>query len=719
MNVAEITGRVKDVLKNNSIIIITKSGNTYTLDTGTFFVPIKENDIIYAKCNFQHNDTNSKNLILSDNPFVIIPTDSESIKNAFIKANNKRFTYNKAEDLFTVLVDKAGSTEAVSDYLDEISVKYHDKKDNTYLEILKPEVTHLQAINILEHFYKERAIRKLYLLGLTKTDIKNAKLSVNEIHKLCLENPFSITSLKIEKCEQILARQNKTIGLEDKLIAIIVREIERICEAYGHIGIPSWYILKMWPNFVQYYPKLCTHYGIIGELEMIYPKDNYIAETVVAQRISKLINAETTQFGEIKFDNPNLTLEQQQAVIGALNNQISIITGAAGTGKTTVIGEIIHQLTAKGDVEYDVSAFTGKAVARLRKVLQSNKATTLDRLISKYGDRKFEYLIIDEISMVTIELLYRVFKTFTHGFSLILVGDPNQLEPIGQGHFLNAILCTKIVNRFHLTENKRVYNATGGRNLIICNSLNMLDTEVPFEFETGPEFQVINSDNIQVIELILIQLQKALVQADDITIVTTYNEYITNLNKIFQQIFNINTKFSLDSKGRVLTLNDRVTNNSNDYKLNIMNGDSGKIIECDQKFVKVQFEDGTVVKFNTTIKNKNQQENTDQEEDTNPDVSQIDISYAMTGHKMQGSENKYIICWFPSNPVNKGFLNLNFLYTALTRSQVGVYIVGNLEQVKAGISTKPKPRYDKLAQRIINLCPNVKSKEVEKIEFYD
>jgi exodeoxyribonuclease V alpha subunit len=297
-----------------------------------------------------------------------------------------------------------------------------------------------------------------------------------------------------------------------------------------------------------------------------------------------------------------------------------------------------------------------------------------------------------------------------------MVGDPNQLPPIGVGSLLNALIKCNLINRYHLTENKRIMNTSGDRNLIMVNALGMINNEPGefFQFEAGSEFQPINSNDINVVESILLSLKGSGVPASDITIETPFNEHLLKLNKIFQKIYNTPVEYTTDSKGRVLLLNDRVTHNKNDYNLNIMNGDTGIIIQCDPKFVKVKFTDDAIFNFSTQIVNENtndgSQEIVESDEKADPDVSHIDISFATTVHKMQGSENKYIIGWIPTDDKNKNFLDVNLLYTAFTRPRMGIYIVGDIAQISEGVRTRPKQRFDKLSERIIKLCPNVKPK---------
>jgi exodeoxyribonuclease V alpha subunit len=706
LQVAEIFGTVKDVIKDKSINVITQSENIYTIDITNFFIPTHPGDKIYAKCKFSTNDTNIKNLILLENPLITISNNIEHIKECFMKSS-KMFGHIKATKLTDHLLTQITITE-LPNFIDNLACNYNKKQNQVFLEPLKPICNEMTAMFLLRYWYKNRCLRQLYLFGLNNKEIRDSELNAIEIKNHCLNNPYQILSLSLEKCDSILLRQNKIASTEDKKAAQIIREVNEYSNQ-GHTCIPTWLVLKKWPDFTQYYPKLCSTYNLVGDKEAIYLRKNYEMEIFVTEFINKLIHTPKVDFGEVKFTDPKISDDQKNAVTKALNNNISVIQGIAGSGKTTIIKEIIYNLESN-DIKFEVSSFTGKAVARLREVIGKNTPCTLDRLIMRYADHKFDYLIIDEISMVTTELIYRLKQTFTHDFKLILVGDYNQLEPIGIGCFYRQLLKAGLIDINQLTTNYRIINTTGDRNLIMVNTIGMINLEEGeiFEFETGDEFQVVNSNDIQMVKCILTILQNAGISADEITILTAFTKHLDRLNKIFQEIYNTTKVHTIDSRGRVLLLNDRVTHNYNNYDTNIMNGDTGLICEVDKKFIKVKFSDNSIHKFNTEIKNTNYE---DEKGDDEPDVGSLDISFAMTTHKLQGSENKYIICYFPTDDWNKGFLNLNFLYTAFTRARLGIYIVGDKDQILEGIRTLPRIRNDKLSDRLKEL--NMKDKENE------
>jgi hypothetical protein len=725
--IAEISGVITDINYTNKYFeVYTKKNKSYIINYGERFLPVELDDLFYGRVSFKDNNTQSTELNLITDPFVILPTDSDSLINLFVKSKSF-INKSKAESLYSILQLKNPN---VSDYLDTLSSEYNKYRNNNSLDSLKPTLSEKSAEIFVKFWYKRRVLRQLYLLGLNNREIKNSRISELQTYKTLLENPYKVSSISIEKSDNILIRQNKNIDVNIRNTAIIFREFQKMCESRNYINIPNWMILKIWPNFAQMYPVLNREYSIIGDLECIYTRYNYDVECLVANVICNLLKTEKyTNFTNLQFTDSNLTTDQKESVIHALNNNISIITGAGGTGKTTVIREIVNQLQLK-ECKFEVCSFTGKAVSRLREVLGSNFPLTLDRLIAKFKDNMFEYLIIDEISMVCVELIYRLFITFTHKFRLILVGDINQLEPTGVGAFLDQLLKTNLISVYTLTTNHRVISCKNNINLILSNTLGMINTEPddpePFEFIPGSEFQMIDNSDIRVVSVILNSLKNAGISEDDIIILTPFNKHCVNLNKIFQSVYNKNVNndsFTIDSNRRILYVGDRVTHNYNDYSNNIVNGESGKIIECKPEYVRVQFSDSKIFKFNTVIKvrddlnefeSENKSENkaeskenkNDSENKAESDVGSLDVSYSITVHKSQGSEWKYVIHYIPTDSLNDSFLDKRFIYTAFSRAKIAEFVIGDITAINVCIRKPLKQKYDKLADRIITLNNN-------------
>lgn len=692
----QFKGRCKDHYpKEKKANLLTASGQIYSLFYGTFFLPIMCGDFIYAKCNFKNNDPKSKELILTSNPLVQLGVDEPCIKMEIKNGAGKYFSDQRIEQLYDKFVDEAKGKANVSSYIDKMAESYNNTKSKGLTMALSPICNELQAQALLTYWYKKRVLRGLYLMGLNNSEINNLKeqFSIEEIYKNCIENPYLLTDIKIEKCDDILARQNKVIGETDKMVAILAREIDRICKQRSHTGIQSWLVLKMWPLFPQFMEKLVQQYGVVGDLETIYPAINYTAEISVCNRIVELLKAEKYDFGEVKFYDEKTTDDQKDAVRNALNSWVYMIQGDAGTGKSTTIKEIVKNLEEKEE-KFKCGAFTGKSCSRLREILGKNHPSTLDRLISQNTEH-FDWLIIDEFTQTGLSLLYRFLKKFTHKFHIIFVFDLKQLQSINYGNPAFQLVTSNIVPSSTLIYNHRIQSG-GKLNKILVNALGMFNTDDGeyFDFKAGTEFQLYNNDTMIPITEILKMLKNSNVEAKDIQIITYYNKHLALLNKTFQDVYKSSDEFCIDSSGRVLFKNDRVVNNKNDYETNIMNGDCGIITFVSPDKIKVFYEAYNHTETYSTSINK------DDMDYKEADVGRLDVAFATSIDKFQGSQAKFIILYCPTDAINKSFLDMNRLYTTFTRAMVAFFAVGNILQLLEGARKSPRYRHDKLAFRL-------------------
>jgi exodeoxyribonuclease V alpha subunit len=212
-------------------------------------------------------------------------------------------------------------------------------------------------------------------------------------------------------------------------------------------------------------------------------KHIYNIEKSVSQFIHKSIDKTAEIYEEDKLNADNiignfyecktLTDEQKTAVNNALKARLSIVTGGGGVGKSTIIREIARNLSIRG-VGYIVCSFTGKAVSRLHEIMKNKNAITIDRFIMKTKERKVndakfdisavKHIIIDEASMVTTELFYRLLQQLDSDVSITFVGDLNQLPAIGWGSLMKELINCGRVPTFYLTKNQRIQPTITGSN---------------------------------------------------------------------------------------------------------------------------------------------------------------------------------------------------------------------------------------------------------------
>lgn len=282
------------------------------------------------------------------------------------------------------------------------------------------------------------------------------------------------------------------------------------------------------------------------------------------------------------------------------------------THNTTCISQIVHNLELRG-ILYAICAFVGKAVARIREVTKKRNPATIHRLIhntkrckkteymdmtgkkkSQFDkdipDSEYEHIIIDEASMVTTELLYDFLRAYPGVKKLTLVGDVNQLAPIKWGNLFQQLLKSETVPVYRLTTNYRVYTANGEMDGIIMNA-NMLvthDMEFPFEFIPTNNFTVMEG-GVDKVYGIIQGCFGAGVNSDQLVVLSPYKSYLPEINKEFQDIYDLGARYVKDYKGVKWMINDRVMLKVNDADIGVFNGETGVIRDVSSKAILVDF----------------------------------------------------------------------------------------------------------------------------------
>jgi len=381
-----------------------------------------------------------------------------------------------------------------------------------------------------------------------------------------------------------------------------------------------------------------------------------------------------------------------------------VITGGAGTGKTTIIAEILHHLERK-QIKYQLVSFTGKAVGRMKEVTKRNSPSTLHRLIYKKDIKsvpRFQYLIVDEASMVTIRLFMQFYAKYcpSNGFTykIILVGDPHQLPPIpnsGPGMFFSQIVESGLVKTYRLVKNHRCdLTGDGVMDGIKLNAVALIDKILgdPDDdiytdyYEGSSEFRFTMTDNFTVMGggldevtaiIDLLRMINPSLRPRDIKVICPYrnrkdastgaiDKIIDNLNHMCQRIYETGSEKSLtDSRGVKWRVDDLVRLKKNNYAegLEKMNGEEGIIVDILDPNVPypknlgfagdadraqqdlthsrliIQFHDGTRVPYVARYTSRGSY---------HPRSLDVLIhAYAATVHEAQGSEWEYVIGYLP------------------------------------------------------------------------
>lgn len=424
----------------------------------------------------------------------------------------------------------------------------------------------------------------------------------------------------------------------------------------------------------------------IGEDEFVYDRDIYKAEKSCAINLSRLQNEKYIFDVKINEDFDAFSKEQEIAIKEAFNNMLLVITGGPGTGKTTIIKAICNILN-ENNLKFNLAAPTGRAAKRMQESTE-NVAFTIHRLIgikpespipefNEENTLDCDYVILDEASMIDIKLMDKLLKALSSKTALILVGDHNQLPSVGAGNVLKDILDTDI----KAVRLKKIFRQAKESNIVV-NAHKINDGLYPILNQKNKDFFFINSNskNFQndLLDLVKNRLPNyyKLDPINDIQILAPSKKSlwgIVNINDLCQKELNKNPNL-IKINNRIFKLGDKVMQVRNNYELEslnpddfddgVYNGDIGRIIDIDKNMesLKVEFYDGNIVSYKKE------------------DVKDLDLSYAITIHKSQGSEFDCVL--IPMMPASFMLLNRNLLYTAITRAKKLVILLGEKKILK-------------------------------------
>jgi hypothetical protein len=681
-----------------------------------FFCPVHDGDSLEGMVVLM-KDKKGEFLNFVRKPFVEICMDRSSIIRYWKKVlRGTGFGNVKGGHLYDTLERLSGDRE-VTEYLSDYASKFVAKKSVEYLSPLLHDLNQKQAEKLMEAWYKARNLRRLYLLGLNNKEIDGAYMSADKIYELCMSNPFRVLSIPTDKCIEICNH----VGIEptdDQLrCAIISRRLKNNVDNSEWTCTPAHNVLREFPDFVNRYEALVEDYGICMNFDSIYLGYQNTVEGKVAEYLINLMYSDRPVVEEPVFSNPLLTEEQMAAVTMSLCNNVSIITGGAGTGKTTIIREIVYNLETL-EIPYAVTSFTGKAVARIREVIGKQAPSTMHMMKASPNKYAFNILIIDETSMVNMNLFYKFIEVFTHNFRIVFVGDFNQLQPIGWGALFHQLVNSGTLPIARLSKNHRsdaVVDIDGiveNSNAIINYSKLSRDERVltPLNFINTANFSLFDGSLDNVVDFVD-TLHRNGVNQEAITVIAPYNNVLRSLNIQCQQIFNDGNRSVVDPKGVLWMVGDKVMMKENNYDINIMNGEEGIIVDLNDnpvdKTVVVKFKNGHQHEFhldytdNTDYYNNPRKNNSKNENEIYLQIKQITHSYAMTVHKSQGSEWEYVILYIPDSTSNSGFLDRTLIYTAITRARKAFWFVGDQDALIAGSKKEPTFRCDNLSKRLV------------------
>ena len=609
-------------------------------------------------------------------------------------------------------------------------------------------ISERKAMEIASQMEEKKDMRKsmIYLqkYGIsTKLAAKIYQRYGMKVHQILEENPYrladDIEGVGFRTADEIAAR----IGIHtdsDYRIRSGLFYILQQAVAEGHIYLPEELLLRRAKvllgieieDIEKYIMDLCMERKTVMKEKdgkvIVYPAHYYYMELNTAKMLNDLdIDC---QMPEDMMEKRLRALEekekieldplQHKAVIESIKHGLLILTGGPGTGKTTTINTMIQFFESEG-LSILLAAPTGRAAKRMTEAT-GYEAQTIHRLLEVNGNPEEEstggflrnrenpleadVIIIDEMSMVDLNLMHALLSAVVQGTRLILVGDVDQLPSVGPGSVLKDIISSE---RFHVVTLTKIFRQAGESDIIM--NAHKINAGEPVELnKKSRDFFFVKCDEADtIIGGIIALIQRKLpqyVQAhpNEIQVMTPTRKGllgVERMNVILQKYLNPadEKKTEREINGRLFREGDKVMQIKNNYQLEweictrfgltvdkgmgVFNGDMGVISEINEykETVEVEYDEGRKVKYGFDM------------------VDELELAYAITVHKSQGSEYPAVI--LPLLPGPKLLYNRNLLYTAVTRAKKCLTIIGSDTTFQEMIRNKSEQeRYTSLAERI-------------------
>jgi exodeoxyribonuclease V alpha subunit len=414
------------------------------------------------------------------------------------------------------------------------------------------------------------------------------------------------------------------------------------------------------------------------------------------------LDAPPIAFAPAAQKTPSVTLsdEQRQAIKKILSSKVSLLTGGPGTGKTTLLRSVVAELSRRG-WQVACCAPTGRAAQKLAEA-SGVEALTIHRLLGwgpegfRHGERnplRLDLLIVDETSMVGLELMDELIKAIPSPAALLLVGDSDQLPSVQAGRVLGSLLESGVFPHSSLREVFR--HESGAGSLILRAARDVLrGLEPPLKTENPLQgFHFIEArDSASCAQTVLKLVQERIPQrfgiepVAGIQVLCPLNKGESGaraFNRRLQSALNPEPADKIERFGTSLALGDKVIVLANDYDKDVFNGDIGRVIQIERErsSLRVDF-GGRRIDFGFA------------------ELDLLSLAYAITVHKAQGSEYEAVV--IPLLEESAPLLTRNLLYTAMTRGKKLVVIVGSRRALRSALQSRERTerRWSSLSRRL-------------------
>lgn len=605
-----------------------------------------------------------------------------------------------SSDLFSGIGEK--TAEAIVNTLGENALDII--KDDYSSLLLVPSLNEKKAKNIYDVLkkYDQSYDIIIYLttLGFSMKDSMIIYNKYKELTKMIIEeNVYNIIDdideITFSKVEMV----RKNLNIDDldarRIMALIVHVMKELCFNKGDTYL---YFDEIYENVIKIlnydfskddFELLLIEISKTGRIKIddkdYYLKEYFDSENNIANIVYYLTNKKDTKYKKIEKEIEKLQLyfsvtynsKQIEAIKNAYEKNFSIITGGPGTGKTTIIKAILELYKRLNGYSYEtltnklaLLAPTGRAAKRMsesclfpastiHRFLKWNKESN-KFMINENNKALCEFVIIDEVSMIDVNLLDSLFKGLHKNVKVVMIGDYNQLESVGPGKVLKDLIDSDMINVTFLSE---LYRQDENSYIAkLAKEINENDLSDDFLLKKD-DYSFIETDSANLKTYIKKVVEKAKEKgytSDDIQLLAPMykgENGIDSFNKLLQNIFNPNRgQNEIINKDIIYRENDKVLQLENDPDNNVFNGDIGYICNIDKGNIFVDF-DGNVVKY------------------TPKDYSKIKHGYAISIHKSQGSEFKIVIV--PIIFSYRIMLYKKIIYTAITRAKQNLTIIGD------------------------------------------
>jgi exodeoxyribonuclease V alpha subunit len=597
--------------------------------------------------------------------------------------------------------------QIVNAYVGESDIIAAIVADRTRLDAtIEPYMANLVMANLGSKWNLHDTESFLYDLGLRNADIRAIQKVMfgKNTRAILTANPYTIVAtIGFKKCDAIASALKIPMDADIRLDAGVPWVAEAECERRGHCAIIFDFLIHDASAALAVgeaeIKTTIARLLLTGELveasllgqHLLYPKRFYSAEQDVISSIARISAAIEPRELKIMVGNPAspdeykatdllLDPDQSEALNVIARSRVSILTGIPGTGKTTII-KFILQAAQDANMTVVLCAPTGMAALRMKKSCKY-EATTIHRALGNVAISLADIIVVDEMSMVGIELFRDLMIKVRDTAKVILVGDPDQLPSIEPGNVLTDLIGSDIIPVCRLT----VIHRQDSGSLISENIARIRNGEMPIETD-GTSFKMIFNDDTTETARITVACASALVSRGidilaGVQVIAPTNAISDALNRELQVKLNPHAP-SQNAIGKMrYVINDKVIQCENDYDRNVINGEIGKVISVGIF--------ATMIKYDEHVADYSSKE-----------LSQLRYAYSITFHKSQGSEFSHVILNVPRGCGS--FLSRRLIYTGVSRGRRVVVIIGSRAALENAIANNVDAvRYTGLASGLVS-----------------